>query len=250
MWITNKEGQALTGLSSSAFAHYFEFCLSPTRGSGSGTPKLYNKNMVIKQIKSWESIKRSYTPIKVDGLPPYWYINRQGEVMSCTPTHGIIPVRCNPSCNQYGYEVIYPRYVDGKIRALLVSRAVALTFIPNPNNLPVVNHIDGNKRNNHVENLEWCTAYDNALHAQSHSLLATGLQKKNTQPVAVYLGSELIDVQPSLKDTSIKYEIDLTTLHHHIRGLIKRPLKKPYNQFTYKMISRGEYYELSKSLSQ
>ena len=52
-------------------------------------------------------------------------------------------------------------------KRLLVHRLVAMAFIPNPDNLPQVNHKDENKHNNHVNNLEWCTAKYNMNYGEA-----------------------------------------------------------------------------------
>ena len=69
---------------------------------------------------------------------------------------------------------------DGSMCTRRVHILVAQQFIPNPDNLPVVNHIDGNKQNPNVTNLEWCTQQDNVIHAHR-----TGLQTKTSDKVVV-----------------------------------------------------------------
>ena len=50
-------------------------------------------------------------------------------------------------------------------KGINIHRLVAELFVPNPNNLQTVNHIDGDKTNNNVENLEWCSYSDNEIHS-------------------------------------------------------------------------------------
>ena len=69
--------------------------------------------------------------------------------------------------------------VNNKQKHFAVHRLVALAFIPNPQNLPQINHIDGNKDNNHVSNLEWCDNTYNQQHAIEHGLKSTIKMSQN-----------------------------------------------------------------------
>lgn len=63
--------------------------------------------------------------------------------------------------NGHGYIHVYGSK-NGIVKTLKLHRIIAEAFIPNPNNLPCVNHKDENRANNHVDNLEWCTySYNN-----------------------------------------------------------------------------------------
>lgn len=115
-----------------------------------GTENLYYANK-DGQIKSADRVQTFKTHNKKST-----YI-RKGKVLK-TPL------------NSHGYPCVTIKYLDGTQKVTPVHRLIALTFIPNPNNLPQINHKDGNKENNSVNNLEWCTAHDNICHAFKNRL--------------------------------------------------------------------------------
>lgn len=89
----------------------------------------------------------------------------------------IIPGKFLPQRLRSGYWSVVLRVRNKSIDSV-VHRLVAIAFVANPENKPQVNHIDGNKKNNNVKNLEWVTKSENAIHAVKLNLVPTGSNHK------------------------------------------------------------------------
>jgi|SRR5690606_20633361 len=88
----------------------------------------------------------------------------------------------NIRVNRYGYCRCNLKK-DGVRYDFVIHRLVAEAFLPNPENKPQVNHKDGNKENNRLENLEWSTASENIVHAVKSRLINTKLTDKEAKEV-------------------------------------------------------------------
>lgn len=114
----------------------------------------------------------------------------------------------------------YAGLLDSKqhFRLITISRLVALTFIPNLLNKPQVNHIDGNKLNDCVNNLEWVTASENIIHAYKSGLMKAPRGEKSGKNKLTELSVKRIKNLYSLGnitqlDLAKIYNVSSVTIH-------------------------------------
>lgn len=111
--------------------------------------------------------------------------------------------------NNKGY-----KYVTlDKNKKFLIHRLLAIAFIPNLENKPNINHIDGNRLNNSLDNLEWCTQQENMMHAH-----ATGLNPGRNKAVLCLTNGM---VYKSLKCAALTLKINHGNMSAHLRGVRK-----------------------------
>lgn len=114
----------------------------------------------------------------VKGWEDYYQISEDGKIRSKdrTITDKIGRTRSwkgqilNPDIAPNGYYRV-SFSINRKRQQRYLHRLLAEHFIPNPNKLPQVNHLDGNKLNNNLNNLEWVTVQENTIHAYKHGLI-------------------------------------------------------------------------------
>lgn len=114
-------------------------------------------------------------------------------------------------------------------------RLVAKYFLPNPDNLPVVNHKDGNRHNNTVENLEWCTQHENLEHAVKIGLMPS--QCKIRRKVTVKYG-EKITIFETMSDCAEFFGFKKGWLQNRIR---KHGCTFKYGEYEIKVHERECY---------
>lgn len=136
---------------------------------------------------------------------------------------------------------------DNKARTYLIHRLVALAFIPNPNNLPQVNHKSEIKTENFVENLEWCDQrYNNCYGTARERQRATRANNPNDPLVRKLVGEKnsksvkcftpsgvLLAVYKSITEASEKTGVHISTIVRHCKGMVGNEIKRPIRKYRF-----------------
>jgi len=161
--------------------------------------------------------------INLEEIQDYYYATDDGKIISYFNKEK--PIYLKLDVDKDGYFRTSLQTKDNKRKNYRVSRLIALTFLKNPNNYPVVNHIDTIKKNNNVSNLEWTTISYNTKHAYDNNLIKHA-RIKRIKSINIETGEEIIFEK--MKFASDYFSINVgdisrvcskTAKREHIRGI-------------------------------
>lgn len=130
-----------------------------------------------------------------------------------------------------GYLIVSVVLADKRETTRRVHRLVAETFIANPDNLPIVNHLDGDKQNNHVSNLEWTTVSGNTKHGYD----VLGVKSAAAQKVLLYINDKPFSTYDTVWQLAEQLGVN--------RNLIKRNNKSINELFKVEYVSQDFEHE-------
>ena len=160
----------------------------------------------------------------IKGYQGRYQVSNLGNIKSLQ-IKGFVRDKLLKQCKSRCYQIVSLHSINGS-KNCKVHRLVAESFICNPQDKPQVNHIDGNKLNNTVENLEWATAKENNVHA-----CKTGLRKMPKGEKCHLFGSGInsklvLDnsngvFYNSAKEAAISFNIKYSTMRSMLNGSYK-----------------------------
>ena len=200
--------------------------------------------------------------VKIEEAKEYSITNTGVVISHKTPENRELKL----SYDKYGYTSVLIRTNDGVWVRRRVHRLVAQAFIPNPKNKPQVNHINGVKDDNKIENLEWVTGKENIIHSVQERLHHSG----RSIVVSLYYKETCIAKYPSILQCSKVLRLNMNTIANHdylfddllvvrekgrlssddplyMVDFIKHPIK---DIKSIPFIFRGKYYQSARYLSE
>ena len=145
----------------------------------------------------------------ISGMVGLYLISNEGDVFGCKRRKDLSLTEDNDGYLRVGLSF------QNKVYSKFVHRLVAEAFIPNPEKKPQVNHKDGNKKNNNIENLEWSTAKENINHAHRTGLATNSHLRKKVECIYPDGTKKIFE---SIKDICCELKFDHHTITYQIKN--------------------------------
>lgn len=190
-------------------------CLS-SRPGATGLPLVWRGIFVMEEEEVWKPIK---------DWEDYYHISNYGRLKSLTrvySTRNVVKKEKIVTAKTIGKRYLkYTLYLDGVTKTHSAHRLVAEHFIPNIESKPYINHINGIKTDNRVENLEWCTPSENIYHAYKIGLSRQDGENHATKKLN---WASVREIRKLHSDGVDKYELAKTyNIHHgHVNNIIAK----------------------------